>query len=64
MRQLFSPTFVAFLAEDTPEGFAFEVENGMLCVNIKNHAKKATDLDRLCKDATTVATRLREEIAE
>jgi hypothetical protein len=64
MRQLFSPTFVAFLAEDTPGGFAFEVENGMLCVNIKNHAKKASDLDRLCKDATTVATRLREEIAE
>src|SRR5262245_41253940 len=34
LRQLFSPTFVAFLAEDTPEGFAFEVEGGLLCVNI------------------------------
>jgi hypothetical protein len=64
LRQLFSPSFVVFLAEETPEGFAFEVENGMLCVNVRRHAKKAKQLDELCAGAQTVANRIREELAE
>jgi hypothetical protein len=64
LRQLFSPSFVVFLAEETPEGFAFEVEGGTLCVNIRRHAKTAGKLDDLCEHAGTVAQRIRDELAE
>ena len=64
LRQLFSPTFVDFLAEDAPEGFAFEVEHGVLCVNVNRHRGKANELDALCAAAETVAKRITEEAAE
>ena len=51
LRQLFSPTFVDFLAEGSPEGFAFEVENGTLCVNVNRYRGKAAELDELCAAA-------------
>jgi hypothetical protein len=64
IRQLFSPSFVVFLAEETPEGFAFEVEGDVLCVNQRRHKHEAADLDALCEHAATVARRLHEETAE
>lgn len=64
LRQLFSPTFVDFLAEGSPEGFAFEVENGVLCVNINRHRGSAKELDELCGAAATVAKRITGEAAE
>jgi hypothetical protein len=64
LRRLFSPSFVSFLAEDTPEGFAFEVENGTLCVNVRRHHKTAAGLDDLCVNAERVAKRIRDELAE
>jgi len=64
LRQLFSPTFVDFLAESSPEGFAFEVENGTLCVNVNRHRGKADELDGLCTAAATVAKRITDEAAE
>ncbi len=64
LRQLFSPTFVDFLASQTPKGFAFEIENGTLCVNVNRHRGKADELDELAKAAGAVATRIREEHAE
>jgi hypothetical protein len=64
LRQLFSPTFVDFLAESSPEGFAFEVENGTLCVNVNRYRGKASELDELCTAAAAVAKRINEEAAE
>ena len=64
LRQLFDPSFVDFLAEGAPEGFAFEVENGTLCVNVNRYRGKATELDGLCTAATTVAKRIIDEANE
>jgi hypothetical protein len=64
LRQLFSPTFVDFLAESSPEGFAFEVENGTLCVNVNRYRGKADELDGVCTAAAAVAKRITEEAAE
>jgi hypothetical protein len=64
LRRLFSPTFVDFLAEGSPEGFAFEVENGTLCVNVNRYRGKASELDGICTAAAAVAKRITEEAAE
>ena len=64
LRQLFTPSFVDFLAESSPEGFAFEVENGTLCVNVNRHRGKADELDSICTAAATVAKRITDEAAE
>ena len=64
IRQLFEPSFVVFLAEETPEGFAFEVEGDVLCVNQRRHKHEAADLDAICEHAAIVARRLHEEAAE
>jgi hypothetical protein len=64
LRQLFSPSFVDFLAEGSPEGFAFEVEKGALCVNVNRYRGKASELDELCTAAATVAKRITDEAAE
>jgi hypothetical protein len=64
LRQLFSPSFVDFLAESSPEGFAFEVENGTLCANVNRHRGKADELDGICTAAAAVAKRITDEAAE
>ncbi len=64
LRQLFSPSFVEFLAEGSPESFAFEVENGTLCINVNRHRGKAAELDQICEAAATVAKRIIDEAAE
>ena len=64
LRQLFQPSFVDFLAEDSPDGFAFEIENGTLCVNVNRYRGKASELDELCTAAATVAKRITDEAAE
>ncbi len=64
LRQLFSPVFVDFLAEGSPAGFAFEIENGTLCVNVNRHRDKAAELDQLCEAAASVAKRIIDEANE
>jgi hypothetical protein len=64
LRQLFDPKFVDFLAEGAPDGFAFEVENGTLCINVNRYRGKAAELDELCRAASTVAKRITDEAAE
>jgi hypothetical protein len=64
LRQLFDPSFVDFLAEGSPEGFAFEVENGTLCVNVNRYRGKAAELDELCTAAAAVAKRITDEASE
>jgi hypothetical protein len=64
IRQLFSPTFIVWLTDSAPEKFAFELEDGVLCCNVKGQSKDATHLDSVRAAATAVARRIREEAAE
>ena len=63
-RQVFSPTFIVWLAEEAHEGIAFELVGGALVVNVKGHRKTAAELDSFCNEAAVVARRLLEEAAE
>jgi len=64
MRQLFSPTFIVWLTDTAPDKFAFELEDGVLCCNIKGHKQTAKDLDLMSAAAAHIAGRLREEMNE
>ena len=64
LRQLFSPTFIVWMTDEAPEKFAFELEGGVLCCNVKGHKKSATELDRMRDAAAHIAARLRDEIRE
>jgi hypothetical protein len=64
LRQLFSPTFIVWLAESAPEEFAFELVAGILVVNVKGHLESAARLDGFCASAGTVAHRITEEAHE
>lgn len=64
IRQFFSPTFIVWLCEETPKGFAFELVNGKLVCNIKGHKKNAAELDAMVQAMGGVARRLRDEAAE
>ena len=64
IRQLFSPSFIVWLTDSAPEHFAFELEGGMLCCNVKGHKKDAAHLDSMREAAAAVAARIREEAGE
>ncbi|MEK6277670.1 MAG: hypothetical protein AABM29_06650 [Actinomycetota bacterium] len=64
IRQLFSPTFIVWLTEQAPDKFAFELESGVLCCNVKGHRKSTKELDAMRAAAGGVAQRIREEIRE
>jgi hypothetical protein len=64
LRQVFSPTFIVWLTDEAPEKFAFELEDGVLCCNVKGHKRSATDLDGMRAAASQIAGRLREEVRE
>ena len=64
LKQLFSPTFIVWLAEQAPSSMAFEFSGGGLCVNVKGHHDSATEFDEICEAAAMVARRLAEEAAE
>jgi hypothetical protein len=64
LRQLFSPTFIVWLTDSAPEKFAFELDSGALCCNVKGHRKEADELDGLRAATAAVATRLREKSLE
>jgi hypothetical protein len=64
IRQLFSPSFIVWLSDSAPDKFAFELEGGTLCCNVKGHKKDAAHLDAMRSAATAVAQRINEEVAE
>jgi hypothetical protein len=64
LRQVFSPTFIVWLTDEAPEKFAFELEDGVLCCNVKGHKKGATELDGMRASTSHIAKRLRDEIRE
>lgn len=63
-RQVFSPVFVAWLAEDAHENLAFELSAGAFVANSKGHLKTAEELDAFCEAAALIARRLDEEACE
>ena len=64
LRQLFAPSFIVWMLQNTPDKFAFELVDGTLCCYANGHKKKAADLDRMRVATAAVATRLREESRE
>ena len=64
MKRFFSPSFIVWLTEQTPDGFAFEFSAGSLCVNVRNHLHSAAELDAICEAAGQVARRLADEASE
>lgn len=64
LRRLFSPSFVAWLIEHPPPGFAFEYFDGMLCCYVPGHRETAAELDHLALATVVVAARLRDEATE
>ncbi|HYH62499.1 MAG TPA: hypothetical protein VD766_11595 [Solirubrobacterales bacterium] len=63
-RQVFSPVFVAWLAEDAHENLAFELNAGAFVANSKGHLKTAEELDAFCEASALIARRLDEEACE
>jgi hypothetical protein len=64
LRQLFSPTFIVWMTDQVPEKFAFELEGGVLCCNVKGHKKSAVELDGMRASTSHIASRIREEVRE
>jgi hypothetical protein len=64
LHELFSPSFIVFLLELAPRGFAFEYVEGTLCVSRVGRLTLAEDIDGL-RDATVeLVARIRAEIRE
>lgn len=64
LRQLFSPTFIVWMADGAPDKFAFELVNGTLCCYVSGHKENAAELDAVAAATGAVAGRLREEALE
>jgi hypothetical protein len=64
LRQLFSPSFIVWLADSAPDKFAFELVDGTLCCYVNGHKEKAADLDAIAAATGAVAKRLRDEALE
>jgi hypothetical protein len=62
--ELFSPSFIVFLIEQAPKGFAFEYVEGTLCVSFHGKHALGEDLDALCAATVELVRRIRAEIAE
>jgi hypothetical protein len=64
LRQLFSPTFIVWLADSAPDKFAFELVDGTLCCYVSGHNENAAALDAIAAATGEVAKRLRDESLE
>ncbi len=64
LRQLFSPTFIVWLADAAPNKFAFELVDGTLCCYVGGHKENAAELDAIATATGAVAKRLRDEALE
>jgi hypothetical protein len=63
-RRLFSPSFIVWLAESSPQKFAFELVDGTLVAYLPKHQESAVVLDVLAASTGTIAQRLLAESAE
>ena len=61
--ELLSPAFSDWLAR-SPDGFEWELAEGIVCASVPGHRAGETELTRLCADAAHIATVIREECLE
>jgi hypothetical protein len=64
LHELVSPSFIVFLLERAPQGFAFEYVEGTLCVSVVGRRTLTEDLDGLRDATVSLVARMREEIRE
>lgn len=64
VHRVFSPTFLVYLAEQAPDGFAFELVGGRLCCYVRGHREDRESLDSMRVATAAVASRLRDEALE
>jgi hypothetical protein len=64
LRQLFSPTFVDWLADSSPRDFSFELAYGSLFCSVESDEPGTDGLTALWDGATIVAKRIDEESKE
>jgi len=64
LHQLYTPTFIVWLAERAPSEFGFQLSNGYLCAFVPGHQHSAARLDGLCEAAAMVGRRVVEEAGE
>jgi hypothetical protein len=64
LRQLFSPTLVDWLADNSPLDFSFELAYGSLFCTIESDAPNPDELTSLWDGAATVAKRIHDESRE
>ncbi|HVW47946.1 MAG TPA: hypothetical protein VHA76_12880 [Solirubrobacterales bacterium] len=63
-RRLFSPSFIVWLAESSPQKFSFELVDGTLVAYIPGQKEDAPTLDLMAASTATIARRLLEESAQ
>ena len=63
LAELLSPAFSDWLAR-SPEGFDWELADGVLCASVRGHLSGESELTRLCADAAHIAGVVREECLE
>lgn len=63
-RELFSPTFIAWLVDGAPERLSFEVTEGAMCAALPGHEHELETLDALVAATAHIAQRLRDESLE
>ncbi len=64
LRELFTPTFIDWLATQTPEEFSFELVDGLLVVAVGERYNRADYLDWFCGVAAYVRNRIHSEVRE
>ena len=64
LRELFSPTFIDWLATSTPKEFSFELVDGLLVVAVGERYNRADQLDWFCGVAKYVRDRIHKEVRE
>ncbi|HEY4778479.1 MAG TPA: hypothetical protein VIH47_02670 [Solirubrobacterales bacterium] len=64
LRELFSPSFIVFLLDRAPTGFAFEYVDGTLCVSQVGRLTLGDDIDGLRDSTVELVARIRAEISE
>ena len=64
MRQLFAPTFIDWLADDTPADFSFELAYGSLLCSVEEDDPDQSELEALWRSSATVAKRIHDESHE
>jgi hypothetical protein len=65
LRQLFSPTFLDWMADTAPEGLYFDLVSGVLTVTLaRGSPEQVVDVERACELAGHIAERIRSEALE